>query len=179
MERLGNKWVVYGMGGLCSRRSTDESALHRSLPHVNGHLGYSSGVVYQSHGLPVQANANAMQSPTIESMDKQLHEPFSFPEVNAISLGTDLDDINDGIPRLSRALSNKSRSTRSKQVAIAKVCFWGQFFVSLGYLSAIVFDVVYCDQLSTTRKLRCTLKLSFVMSGHGDVVGIPSLLREN
>lgn len=110
------------MGGLCSRRSTDESALHGSLPHVNGHLSYSSGVVYQSRGLPVQANDDAMQSPACESMDKQNNnDSFSFPDVDNIPLGTNLDDINDGIPRLSRALSNKSRSTRSKQVAIAKV----------------------------------------------------------
>lgn len=110
------------MGGLCSRRSTDESALHGSLPHVNGHLSYSSGVVYQSRGLPVQANDDAMQSPARESMDKQNNnDSFSFPDVNNIPLGTNLDDMNDGIPRLSRALSNKSRSTRSKQVAIAKV----------------------------------------------------------
>ena len=117
------------MGGLCSRRSTDESALHGSLPHVNGHLSYSSGVVYQSRGLPVQANDYAMQSPACESMDKQNNnDSFSFPDVNNIPLGTNLDDINDGIPRLSRALSNKSRSTRSKQVAIAKVCLLRVFF---------------------------------------------------
>ncbi|KAL3513566.1 hypothetical protein ACH5RR_026283 [Cinchona calisaya] len=109
------------MGGLCSRRCTDESVLHGSLTHVNGHLSYSSGVVYQSHGLPVQANDNPMQSPTSERMDKQNNESFSFPDVNNICLGTNVDDINDGIPRLSRALSNKSRSTRSKQMAIAKV----------------------------------------------------------
>ncbi|KAI5668347.1 hypothetical protein M9H77_18200 [Catharanthus roseus] len=109
------------MGGLCSRRSTDESALHGTFQHVNGHLSYSSGMVYQSRGLPMQDNNAATQSPAGESMDKQLNEPFSFPGVNTIPQGTDFDDINDGIPRLSRALSNKSRSTRTKQVAVSKV----------------------------------------------------------
>lgn len=114
------------MGGLCSRRSTSESALHGTIQHVNGHLNYSSGMVYQSHGLPMQENTTSTattitQSTAEETMDKQLNEPFSFPGLNTNSHGTDFNDIDDGIPRLSRALSNKSRSTRSKQVAIAKV----------------------------------------------------------
>ncbi|OIT30110.1 hypothetical protein A4A49_13727, partial [Nicotiana attenuata] len=63
-----------------------------------------------------------MQSPPGESTETQPSEPaFAFPELNAVSHGVDMDDINDGIPQLSRALSNKTRSTRSKQVAMAKV----------------------------------------------------------
>ncbi|KAL2467545.1 hypothetical protein Fot_51177 [Forsythia ovata] len=109
------------MGGLCSRRSTDDSALAGAFPHVNGHFSYGSGLVYQSRGLDVQENNNSVQTPSEEVTDKQLREPFSFPELSANSHVTNINDINDGIPRLSRALSNKSRSTRSKQVAIAKV----------------------------------------------------------
>ncbi|KAL0360127.1 UNVERIFIED_CONTAM: protein PSK SIMULATOR 1 [Sesamum radiatum] len=106
------------MGGLCSRRSTDDTALAGALPHVNGHFNYGSGIVYQSRGLDIQEN----NVPTdVEVADKQMREPFSFPELSSVAQGTNLDDINDGIPRLSRALSDKSRSTRSKQVAIAKV----------------------------------------------------------
>ncbi|KAL0437994.1 UNVERIFIED_CONTAM: protein PSK SIMULATOR 1 [Sesamum latifolium] len=106
------------MGGLCSRRSTDDTALAGALPHVNGHFNYGPGIVYQSRGLDIQEN----NVPTdVEVADKQLREPFSFPELSSVAQGTNLDDINDGIPRLSRALSDKSRSTRSKQVAIAKV----------------------------------------------------------
>ncbi|KAL0314214.1 UNVERIFIED_CONTAM: protein PSK SIMULATOR 1 [Sesamum angustifolium] len=106
------------MGGLCSRRSTDDTALAGALPHVNGHFSYGPGIVYQSRGLDIQEN----NVPTdVEVADKQLREPFSFPELSSVAQGTNFDDINDGIPRLSRALSDKSRSTRSKQVAIAKV----------------------------------------------------------
>lgn len=115
------KCILDIMGGLCSRRATSERALHGTIQHVNGHLNYSSGMVYQSHRLPMQENTTTTQSPTEETMDKQLNEPFSFPGLNTISHGTDFNDVDDGIPRLSRALSNKSRSTRSKQVAIAKV----------------------------------------------------------
>ncbi|KAA8538598.1 hypothetical protein F0562_028208 [Nyssa sinensis] len=108
------------MGGLCSRRSTEDSSTAGSVPHVNGHINYGSGVVCQSRALPAQDIRNSAPSSVGESMDKQLQEPFSFPEANAISYGMNPDEINDGIPRLSRALSNKSRSTKSKQVAVAK-----------------------------------------------------------
>lgn len=107
------------MGGLCSRRATAEGASAGGLSHVNGHLNFGAGMVYQSRGLPTQVNANPTQSHAAENKDKQPNDsPFSFPEID----GADMDDINDGIPRLSRTLSQKSRSTRSKQVAMAKVC---------------------------------------------------------
>ncbi|KAH0750915.1 hypothetical protein AABB24_011062 [Solanum stoloniferum] len=110
------------MGGLCSRRATSENTTGRSIPHVNGHFNYGAGTVYQSHRLPSQANNDSVQSPLGESTENQPSEPvFSFPELNAASHGVDMDAINDGIPRLSRVLSNKTRPTRSKQVAMAKV----------------------------------------------------------
>lgn len=109
------------MGGLCSRRSTDDGALAGTFPHVNGHFSYGSGLVYQSRGFDVRENSSSVEAPSKVSTDKQLREPISFPELNAISHATNIDDINDGIPHLSRALSNKSRSSGSKQVAIAKV----------------------------------------------------------
>ncbi|XP_075481552.1 protein PSK SIMULATOR 1-like isoform X1 [Primulina tabacum] len=105
------------MGGICSRRSTDDGAL-AAIPHVNGHFTYGSGIVYQSHGLDIR-EINVAED--MEVREKPLREPFSFPELGPISHGTDIDYINDGIPRLSRGLSHKSRSTKSKQVAIAKV----------------------------------------------------------
>ncbi|KAH0777758.1 hypothetical protein KY290_009169 [Solanum tuberosum] len=108
------------MGGLCSRRATADSTTDRGIPHVNGHLDYGAGTVYQSRGLPIQLSSDPMQSPAGES--QQLTEPaLSYPEMNDISLGIPMDDVDDGIPILSRVLSNKSRSARSKQVAIAKV----------------------------------------------------------
>ncbi|XP_060198210.1 protein PSK SIMULATOR 1-like isoform X2 [Lycium barbarum] len=110
------------MGGLCSRRATVDSTTDGGILYLNGHLNYGAGIFYQLHGLPKQPNCDPTQSPAGESADKQLSEPvLSFPEVNVISRGVPMDDVDDGIPRLSRALSNKSRSTRSKQVAIAKV----------------------------------------------------------
>ncbi|GMP47688.1 hypothetical protein CsSME_00015320 [Camellia sinensis var. sinensis] len=109
------------MGGLCSRRSTEDGTTNTGFPHVNGHFNYGSGIVYQSRG--VVANLNSILTPPLvgETMDKQLGESFSLPEVNTISYGMNVDDINDGSPRLSRALSDKSKATKSKQ-AVAKVC---------------------------------------------------------
>ncbi|KAH7860574.1 hypothetical protein Vadar_015023 [Vaccinium darrowii] len=110
------------MGGLCSRRATEDGLSTRNFPHVNGHFSYGSRMVHQSHSVAAATvNVNQTPTPVGETLGKQLGEPFSFPELNAISHGVNTDDINDGIPRLSRALSNKSRSTRSKQAAVVKV----------------------------------------------------------
>ncbi|KAK4490079.1 hypothetical protein RD792_000734 [Penstemon davidsonii] len=105
------------MGGLCSKRSTDDNAL-AALSHVNGHYSNGPGMVNESHGLEIREE-NIPED--VGFTDKQLREPFSFPELNSFSRSTNLDDTNDGIPRLSRALSNKSRPAMSTQVAIAKV----------------------------------------------------------
>jgi len=91
-----------------------------SFQHANGHSNNGSGVVFQPHALPVKISSHLTPSPVGENMDKQLREPFSFPEPNIVPYGLAPDDLNDGIPRLSRALSHKSRSTKSKQ-AVAKV----------------------------------------------------------
>ncbi|XP_031247138.1 uncharacterized protein LOC116104852 [Pistacia vera] len=108
------------MGGLCSRSANVDNAPGESFPSVNGHFNYGSTLVYQSRELKV--NSNSTPSPIGENVDdKQLREPFSFPGGSAVPYGAYPDDINDGIPRLSRALSHKSRSTKSKQVAVAKV----------------------------------------------------------
>lgn len=114
------------MGGLCSRSSNVNSAPGESFPSVNGHLNYGSALVYQSGELPAKINSNSAPSPAAENpANKPVGETFSFTGVNTVSYGTSLDDIPydnyDGIPRLSRAQSHKSRSTKSKQVAVTKV----------------------------------------------------------
>ncbi|KAJ9167129.1 hypothetical protein P3X46_021801 [Hevea brasiliensis] len=108
------------MGGLCSRSSAVDNAPGGRFPHVNGHLS-ATGLVYQSGELKI--NSNTITSPVEENVEnKQVREHISFPEVNVVPpYGMSGDDIDDGIPRLSRALSNKSRSTKSKQATVAKV----------------------------------------------------------
>ncbi|KAG6626882.1 protein PSK SIMULATOR 1-like isoform X3 [Carya illinoinensis] len=111
------------MGGICSRpgRSTVEdltvdNAPRGSFPHANGHSNNGAGAVF-----PPKINGHLTPSPVGESVDKQLGGPFSYQDTNVVTYGQDPDDINDGIPRLSRVLSHKSRSTKSKQAAVAKV----------------------------------------------------------
>ncbi|KAH7568155.1 hypothetical protein JRO89_XS07G0248600 [Xanthoceras sorbifolium] len=108
------------MGGLCSRSSNVDNAPGGSFPGVNGHLGHEPAVVYQSREL--KTNNNSTPSPVgVNVDDKPLRDPFSFPGVNTIPYGTNEDDINDRIPPLSRALSQKSGSTKSKPAAVVKV----------------------------------------------------------
>ncbi|KAJ6884722.1 hypothetical protein NC652_031660 [Populus alba x Populus x berolinensis] len=108
------------MGGLCSRSSTVDNAPGGGFPQLNGHFSHGSGLVYQTRELKIDNNANP--SPIVENVDnKQLREPFSFPEVTVVQYEVNPDDIDDGIPRLSRALSSKSGSTKSKPAAVAKV----------------------------------------------------------
>ncbi|KAA3485136.1 Ikzf5 [Gossypium australe] len=111
------------MGGLCSRRSTVDNAPVGGFPHVNGHFARGSGLVFQTRQLPAKKSTNSAP-PAEDSADNagmESREPFSFPEISTVPYGMNPADIDDGIPRLSRVLSNKSRSTKSKQAAVAKV----------------------------------------------------------
>ncbi|GKD79130.1 hypothetical protein Tco_1341751 [Tanacetum coccineum] len=96
------------MGGLCSRRSTEENGIN-----------YGSGVVYQTRGVP-EASVRRDDVAVEETNNKRgvTREAFSFPEMNGESFA--MDD-NDGIPRLSRALSHKSRAHKSNLPHVTKL----------------------------------------------------------
>lgn len=106
------------MGGLCSRRSTEENGIN-----------YGSGVVYQTRGVPVTVEARR-DDVAVEEGNKRgvTREAFSFPEMNGESFA--MDD-NDGIPRLSRALSHKSRAHKSNLPHVNKVWNGFRFFIFL------------------------------------------------
>ncbi|TYI92607.1 hypothetical protein E1A91_D02G082200v1 [Gossypium mustelinum] len=111
------------MGGLCSRRSTVDNAPVGGFPHVNGHFARGSRLVFQTRQLPAKISTNSAP-PAEDSADNagmESREPFSFPEISTVTYCMNPAGIDDGIPRLSRVLSNKSRSTKSKQAAVAKV----------------------------------------------------------
>lgn len=95
------------MGALCSRRSTADHSPNSNISHVNGQINYASVMAHQSGGVILDRNLAG------EPFEKQVPEPSSFTEPSAY-------DINDGISQLSRTLSHKSRSTKSKQAAVAK-----------------------------------------------------------
>lgn len=115
------------MGGICSRTArftvndvTVDNAPGRSFTHANGHANDESGMDFQSPALPGKINSHSTPSPLGER-DKQLRDPYSNLETNVVSCGLSQEEITDGIPRMSRVLSHKSRSTKSKQAAVAKV----------------------------------------------------------
>lgn len=105
------------MGALCSKKSTVDNAPSGSLPSDND----SNFHRHQSRELPPKVNSNSNPSSSREDLHKQEPgEPLSFLETdNTVSVGLSPED--DGIPRLSRVASHKSRSAKSKQVASAKV----------------------------------------------------------
>lgn len=107
------------MGGLCSRSSSVNNAPAGTFPHANSNNGHhlnnngSAAELRPKDGDPSPTVAD--KPPSSES------ESFSFPTLNISSIGTHPQNIEDGIPRLSRDLSQKSRSTKSRQAAVAKV----------------------------------------------------------
>lgn len=112
------------MGGICSRSwkaTVDgvavDNALSGSSRHANGHANDEHGMAYQSIGLPrsIDNNNSNVLPDDDDDLDKHQRESFSFTGLENVSYGLSADDINDGIPHLSRALSHKSKS---KQAAV-------------------------------------------------------------
>ncbi|KAL1343528.1 protein PSK SIMULATOR 1 isoform X1 [Arachis hypogaea] len=122
------------MGGICSKSwkaTVDGVAVNNALisegsssRHANGHVNNEPAMTYQSIGLPANSidSSNSNVPPLVDDdeLEKHERESFSFSGMEKVSYGSGADDINDGIPALSRALSHKSRSAKSKQAA-AKV----------------------------------------------------------
>nr|KYP51034.1 hypothetical protein KK1_027079 [Cajanus cajan] len=115
------------MGGICSRSwkaTVDgvavDNALSGSSRHANGHANDEHGMAYQSIGLPrsIDNNSSNVLPDDDDDLDKHQRESFSFTGLENVSYGLSADDINDGIPHLSRALSHKSKS---KQAAVSEV----------------------------------------------------------
>ncbi|KAL1295349.1 hypothetical protein AAHE18_19G205700 [Arachis hypogaea] len=122
------------MGGICSKSwkaTVDGVAVNNALisegsssRHANGHVNNEPAMTYQSIGLPANSidSSNSNVPPLVDDdeLEKHERESFSFSGMEKVSYGSGAYDINDGIPALSRALSHKSRSAKSKQAA-AKV----------------------------------------------------------
>lgn len=121
MKKCSFYLYVNKMGGICSRRAIIDNVPSSSYSQ-NGCSNIGAGLLLDSQALSGKGNCDSAPPNDEENTDKQTREPFSFSTVgiNANSNGTYMDSIDDGIPRLSRVLSEKSRSTKSKQVAVAK-----------------------------------------------------------
>jgi len=138
------------MGGLCSRSATVENVPSSGHSQINGHGINATGLFVDSQSLASKENSDSMPESVGGDLNKQLREPFSFPEqrsysdgTNTNSLGLNMDEIDDGIPRLSRVLSNKSRSTKSKQVAVAKVSLSCLFTSAMFKYAMVFFSFVF------------------------------------
>ncbi|MBA0731232.1 hypothetical protein Golax_022732 [Gossypium laxum] len=87
------------MGGICSRSGVRDDGVG------NAYRGGDFNNNYQTKAVPENSLMNPPQ--VTEIMEKRIEEPT--------------DDFYDGIPRLTRGMSQKSRSVRSTQAAVAKV----------------------------------------------------------
>ncbi|KAK7277340.1 hypothetical protein RIF29_18491 [Crotalaria pallida] len=110
------------MGGVCSRSRKAtlagvavDNTMRESARHTNGHSNNESAITHQN------VNGNLTLPHVDDDMGRHEQESFSLPGKEKVSYGSSADDINDGIPILSRALLHRSRSTKSKQAAIMKV----------------------------------------------------------
>ncbi|KAL9250148.1 PSK SIMULATOR 1-like protein [Drosera capensis] len=115
------------MGGICTKSATVENVPSSNYSQFNGHHLTGTELGLEAHALPSKGKDVSTSSSVGEVVDKQLQDRFSFPElssspygINANSYGMGMDNVHDGIPRLSRAVSYKSRVTRSR-TAVAKV----------------------------------------------------------
>ncbi|OIW06570.1 hypothetical protein TanjilG_03964 [Lupinus angustifolius] len=125
------------MGGLCSRsrkgtvegvasddnNNNNKNALNETSTHVNGYANDNneSGMVYQSFGHPENKHSNSNLPLLVDDFYKNEREPFSFIEMEKASHGLSFDDINDGIPSLSRALSTTSSISKQAAVKVSEV----------------------------------------------------------
>ncbi|XP_056164442.1 protein PSK SIMULATOR 1 isoform X2 [Syzygium oleosum] len=129
------------MGGICSRGSSVDNAPSGSLANVDGSSSTDSNV-HRSGGMPKKGNDISTPASGGEVGDEELREPFSASAENARSCSLSSEDLSDGIPRLSRALSQKSRSNRSKQVTVAKVSEVGTLLGKAGGKAVEVLDTL-------------------------------------
>ncbi|KAJ1424926.1 hypothetical protein SESBI_11320 [Sesbania bispinosa] len=112
------------MGGICSRSwkatvdgvAVDNNASGESSRHANN----APGMAYQSLGLTGSINSNSTLPPADDDLDKHQRESFSFTGLEKVSYGSSADDINDGIPRLSRVSEVSSLLGRAGTAGLGK-----------------------------------------------------------
>ncbi|XP_028763951.1 uncharacterized protein LOC114722161 isoform X2 [Neltuma alba] len=111
------------MGGFCttSRKFTIDcvaldDAPSESSRHADGHSNSESEMADHCHGVPGKLNSHSTLPPVDDDIEKQVRQSFSYPGQKILE-GPSAEDINAGIPHLSRVSSHKSKSTKSRQVA--------------------------------------------------------------
>uniref|UniRef100_A0A1D1YL52 Zinc finger protein Pegasus n=1 Tax=Anthurium amnicola TaxID=1678845 RepID=A0A1D1YL52_9ARAE len=107
------------MGGLCSKRSAVDKSPSESTLHANG-LRDPESLAFQTGGYSGKT-PDSLNPPNVRrNVEKKFgDQPFSFSERMAPA-SRNMDASETREPQLSRALSQKSGSTKSKQAAPAK-----------------------------------------------------------
>ncbi|XP_068664349.1 protein PSK SIMULATOR 1-like [Aristolochia californica] len=104
------------MGGLCSKRSTVDNSPGGSVLRLNGHMENDS-LTYNS--LEFSSNKQTKMG---SDMNKKIVEPFAVVDRNAPrDDNNNQNETGSDQPKLSRAFSQKSRSTKSKPSVAAKM----------------------------------------------------------
>ncbi|KAL8104378.1 protein PSK SIMULATOR 1-like isoform X2 [Apium graveolens] len=107
------------MGGLCSK--TSESDKRSSTAHNTKHGSGRSMNPPPKLKQSIKNQTKLLPSEVLESTDAKLQQPKKNKsstvkdESSLTKIGSDSDEIYDGIPRYPRANSQKSRSTRTKE----------------------------------------------------------------
>lgn len=134
------------MGGFCSKSSSQGFAYHSTNGHGNDRKAAGSG--YQpneqiSLTLPKVKDSMEKQPPDATQFQETL--PFrNWDAAPAADVGTSPDDFYDGIPRMPRGLSQKSRPVRSTQAAVAKVRIFNLAICSSLFYLTFVFELCFC-----------------------------------
>lgn len=102
------------MGGLCSKSTKGNKALTKKVEHYGNH---KSGIGNKKNNHKHTSDLTSAKE-GVDSKKKEEEEE----EAVSVSAGTRNDDFYDGIPRYADSFSHKSRSVRSRQAAVAKVC---------------------------------------------------------
>lgn len=112
------------MGGLCSKTSGSDK---RSSSAHNAKHGSGRSMNHPPNLIQSMKNqTKLLPSQVLETTDAKSQEPKKTKsstvkdDSSLAKIGSDSDEIYDGIPRYPRAHSQKSRSTRTKEVCVTK-----------------------------------------------------------
>eukprot|EP01018_Ginkgo_biloba_P018768 Gb_38203 [translate_table: standard] len=114
------------MGAICSRRSTVDSSPDSNSgdKNVHGHTvsPQSAGMGLQSSGVPSKVSSNNTPPANMENMEKELQEQNSISNSEMFFYENRHYVNEEREPeRLSRVLSNKSNTAKSKPTTVAKI----------------------------------------------------------
>jgi len=114
------KDLIFDMGGLCSKSTKGNKSLTKREEHYGNHKSVGGNKKNNHKHISYLTSAK-------EGVDSKKKEEEEEEETVGVAAGTKNDDFYDGIPRYADSFSHKSRSVRSRQAAVAKVCSLSPF----------------------------------------------------